>query len=86
MSFEWIAQAYLTFLILVNGAGSIWSTDYSEYDEYDLGDDSTNPQSSVGTDEKEIGNDLPPGNKSTNLFLQVSLVFASFRKFFNRVF
>ncbi len=66
-----LLKFFLNSLILVNGPGSIWSTDYSEYDEYDLEDDSTNPQSSVGSDEKEIGNDLPPGDNSIILFLQL---------------
>ncbi len=50
-------------LLTVGNSGSIWSSDYSEYDEYELESDADpkNPAKSVaGNEEKEIGNDLPP--------------------------
>ena len=48
----------------MGSSGSIWSSDYSDYDLYELDADAEENPASVnsgsGTEEKEIGNDLPP--------------------------
>ena len=46
----------ISYLIPVGQTGgNIWSSDYSEYEEYDLENESLNPQSTSGSDEKEVG-------------------------------
>jgi len=72
-------------LFTVNGPGSLWSSDYSEYDEYDLeSSDPSKSSSSTGSEEKEIGSDLPPEIYCdlVKLFF-VKLTFTVFSFFFN---
>ena len=49
-------------IISVGNSGSVWSSDYSDYEEYEFGaeDSPTSLKSETGSDEKEIGSDLPP--------------------------